>query len=164
MATDSRYAAATAGDPAALRMRSFRDADTQVIELAGELDLGTAAELERELKRAELSDASLIAVDLRELTFIESNGIRLILAAQRRDNRLVVVRGREMVRRLFEICDVADGLPFFDQLPSEAAAARSTGSRSRDAARSAISRRVSQAALASAVLELSTRRRAGVLR
>jgi len=143
----------------ALRMRSARDGDTHVIELAGELDLATAADVDRELRRVELSDARVIAVDLRKLTFIESTGVRLIVEAQRMShagNRLVFVRGSRAVQRLFEICDVADRLPLVDQLPSERAAG------SAHTTRTAISRRVNQAALAAAVRELRTRRRPGI--
>lgn len=145
--------------PAVLRMRSARDGDTHVIELAGELDLTTAADVERELRRVELSDARVIAVDLRKLTFIESTAVRLIVEARRMShagNRLVFVRGSQAVQRLFEICEVADRLPFVDQLPSERAAG------SAHTARTAISRRVNQAALAAAVRELRTRRRPGM--
>jgi stage II sporulation protein AA (anti-sigma F factor antagonist) len=160
MTIDSAGATDGSPDPGALSIRSARDGDTHVIELAGELDLATAAEVERELRRVQLSDARVIAVDLRKLTFIESTGVRLIVEAQRMSrasNRLVFVRGTRAVQRPFEICDVLHRLPFVDQLPSEDAAgvlhARGT----------AISRRVSQAALAAAVRELRTRRRPGVL-
>jgi anti-anti-sigma factor len=158
MASNSRHDAESRADPGALRIRIFRDRDAHVIELAGDLDPAGAGHLERELRRAELSEAQIIAVDLRQLTFIESTGIRLILQAHRRSsqgsNRLVVVRGTEAVQRLFEICDIPHTLPFVDQLPSD----------SSHATRSAASRRVSQAALAAAVRELRTRPRLVTLR
>ncbi|MDX6708354.1 MAG: anti-sigma factor antagonist [Solirubrobacteraceae bacterium] len=158
MASNSRHDAERRGDPVALRIRSFRDREAHVIELAGDLDLASAGALERELRRAELSEAKVIAVDLRQLTFIESTGIRLIFQAHRRSSRgssrMVVVRGTESVQRRFEICDIRHTLPFVDRLPSD----------SSPATRSATSRRVSQAALASAVRELRTHPRLATLR
>jgi anti-anti-sigma factor len=103
-----------------LRMRSFRAGDAHVIELAGELDLTTAAEVDREVRRVELSSANVIAIDLHKLTFIDSTGIRVMLQAQRRSaqgsNRLSIVRGSAPVQRLFDICGVATTMPFVDSL------------------------------------------------
>lgn len=163
MTIDSAGATEVSPDPGALRMRSARDGDTHVIELAGELDLSTAADVERELRRVELSDARVIAVDLRKLTFIESTGVRLIVEAQRMShagNRLVFVRGTRAVQRPFEICDVVHRLRFVDRLPSEDAA----GVLHARGGSAATRRRVNQAALAAAVRELRTRRRPGVAR
>lgn len=167
MATHSRSAAAP---PAGLRMRSFRDGDTHVIALAGELCLTTTGDIEQELRRVELTCAHVIAVDLREVTFIDSMGIHLIVQAQRRSsqgsNRLILVRGSQAVQRLFEICDLAGRLPFVDALPSSGTATRSgttaaggigvTAAATRGTMRTATMRRVSQAALAAAVRDLRT--------
>jgi anti-anti-sigma factor len=162
MATDSRYGVDRPRDLGALRMRSIRDGDTHHINLAGELDLATAAAVEHELRRVELTDAHVTAIDLRELTFIESTGIRLILEAYMRSSegghRLVVVRGSEAIQRLFRTCDVERRLPFVDRLPADDMAS------SPGALRRATSRRASQGALAAAVRELRTQRRSGVLR
>jgi anti-anti-sigma factor len=153
-------------------MRSFRVGDTHMLTLAGELDHSTSAEVERELRRIELTCARVIAVDLHELTFIDSAGVRLIVQAERRScegsNRLILVRGTDAIQRLFEICDVARTLPFVDRLPSRAAASRPnttvtewigmSAESSPDATRYRISRRVSQAALAATVRELRSQR------
>jgi anti-anti-sigma factor len=174
MQAHSRSAAERSRDLGALRMRSFRDGDGHVIALAGELCLASAAAVERELRRVELSRAHVIAVDLRELTFIDSTGIRLIMQADRRcsgTGRLVLVRGTGAVQRLFEIRGLAGTLPFVDQLPSDDAARRSTTAaagrigvspaRAAHARRVAASSRVSQGVLAAAVRELRSRRRPG---
>jgi anti-sigma B factor antagonist len=105
-------------DPGSLRMRSVRDGDTHVIRLTGELDLTTADGVEQELRRVELTDAHVIVVDLRALTFIDSMGVRLLFHAGTRSsqgtNRLVLIRGRREVQRIFEICDLVRRLPFAD--------------------------------------------------
>jgi anti-anti-sigma factor len=101
-------------------MRSFRLGDTHVIELGGELDLTTAADVDREVRRVEQTSAHVVAIDLHDLTFIDSSGIRVMLQAQRRSilggNRLAIVKGSEPVQRLFDICGVAGTMPFVDSL------------------------------------------------
>jgi anti-sigma B factor antagonist len=101
-----------------LRMWSLRDGDTHLIRLAGELDLTSADDVEQELRRVELTDAHVITVDLRELTFIDSMGVRLLFHAEMRSaqgtNRLVLVKGRQEVQRVFELCDLVRRLPFVD--------------------------------------------------
>jgi anti-anti-sigma factor len=80
-----------------LKVRSERDGVVHTIGLVGELDLATAREAERELKRVEATDASSIILDLSGLTFIESTGVRLVLSALARSradsNRLTLLRG-----------------------------------------------------------------------
>jgi anti-anti-sigma factor len=102
----------------ALTMRSTRDGDTHVIALAGELDLAGADLFDGELQRVEATDARQIVLDLRELEFIDSTGIRLIYMADMRSrtdsDRLVIRRGPDRVHRIFVLTDLADRLPFVD--------------------------------------------------
>jgi anti-anti-sigma factor len=102
----------------ALTMRSTRDGGAHVIALAGELDLAGAGLLEDELLRVEATDADAIVLDLRELEFIDSTGVRLIYMADARarrgDGRLAIRRGPSRVHRIFELTDLADRLPFVD--------------------------------------------------
>ncbi len=97
-----------------LALRSERAGDAHVIELIGELDLEGAPRLEEELRRAEASDADAIVVDLGELEFIDSTGIRLLVMASERcdEGRFSLLRGPKQVHRIFEITDLADRLPF----------------------------------------------------
>ena len=71
--------------------------DEHVIALAGELDLDGAERVTQELQRAEATDARRIVLDLSSLEFIDSSGIRLIIAADARSrmdgDRLVLIRG-----------------------------------------------------------------------
>jgi anti-anti-sigma factor len=99
-----------------LAVRSKRAGDAHVIELIGELDLDGAPRLEEELKAVEASDAESIVVDLGELEFIDSTGIRLLVMAAERctEGRFSLLRGPRQVHRVFEITDLADRLPFAD--------------------------------------------------
>ena len=99
-----------------LELRSERDDDEHVIALVGELDLDGAERVAQELQRAEATDVGRIVLDLSRLEFIDSSGIRLIIAADARSrmdgNRLALVRGPRPVHRVFELTGVAERLPF----------------------------------------------------
>ncbi|MBA3749067.1 MAG: STAS domain-containing protein, partial [Solirubrobacterales bacterium] len=55
-----------------------------------------------------------IVIDLGELEFIDSTGIRLlIMAADRcKDGRLTLLPGPKQVHRVFELTDLVSRLPF----------------------------------------------------
>ena len=67
-----------------LQLRSQREGDVHTIALSGEMDLSNAGEVERELRQAETTDAQTIVVDLSRLQFMDSTGIRLLIAADAR--------------------------------------------------------------------------------
>jgi anti-sigma B factor antagonist len=77
------------------------------VRLSGELDIATAARAEAELRRAEDESPSTIAVDLSGLSFMDSTGLRLVVAASARardaGRRLLVVRGPDPVHRVLEL-------------------------------------------------------------
>ncbi|MEA2282092.1 MAG: hypothetical protein QOK21_2699 [Solirubrobacteraceae bacterium] len=82
----------------------------------GELDLSTVDQLDSTLRELRQAGSDQIELDLSALTFIDSTGLRLVLAwdgAARRDGlRLRLVPGRPAVQRVFEITGVVDRLPF----------------------------------------------------
>lgn len=105
-------------DVGALNVESVRDGDRQFVVLAGTLDVVTSAELEAALQRAELTDARLIVVDLRNLDFADSSGVRAIVMAHRSwGSRLAIIRGSQAVQRVFDVQGMADVLPFLDGAP-----------------------------------------------
>lgn len=99
-----------------LEVHSERSGDRHVIVLKGELDLDGVDRVTEELERAEASDARQIVIDLRELTFIDSSGVRLLVCANLRSrkdgDRLRLVRGGARVQRVFELTGVLERLPF----------------------------------------------------
>ena len=99
-----------------LVVRSEREGEAHIIELIGELDLDGAPRLEEELRDAEAGDATSIVVDLGQLEFIDSTGLRLLVMAAERsqDGRFSLLRGPKQVHRVFEITDLVDRLPFAD--------------------------------------------------
>jgi anti-anti-sigma factor len=99
-----------------LELRTERQDDDHVIALTGELDLDGAERVTQALLRAESTDARRIVLDLSNLQFIDSTGIRLILAADARSradgDRLALLRGPQAVQRVFELSGIAERLPF----------------------------------------------------
>jgi anti-anti-sigma factor len=60
------------------------DDGLRVIEIRGELDLGTAPQLEGPLEEAVAAEGSSVLIDLTECEFIDSTGIALIVRAWQR--------------------------------------------------------------------------------
>jgi anti-anti-sigma factor len=90
-----------------------------VVALRGELDLLSTADLEPELERlADEPGVDVVALDLRELEFLDSSGLRLVVMTERAlkaaGRRLVLVRGTQPVQRVFEITRMTDRLEFVD--------------------------------------------------
>jgi anti-anti-sigma factor len=92
-----------------------------IVVLRGELDLPATAALEPELERlADEPGIDVVALDLRELEFLDSSGLRAVVLAATRltdnERRLVLVRGSSPVQRVFEITRMTERLEFVDAL------------------------------------------------
>jgi anti-sigma B factor antagonist len=107
-----------------LDFQTTRNGTVAVIAATGELDLSGAALLEEELERlAAEADLGTVVLDLRELEFMDSSGLRLVVLADMRareaGRRFALVRGTETVHRVFEITRMSERLDFVDD-PAEA--------------------------------------------
>jgi anti-sigma B factor antagonist len=97
-----------------LTVRISDDATARTLALAGELDMANAATLASELEQAE---AETITVDMRELEFIDSTGISVLVAAHRRANadgeHLRFIRSQAIgVQRVMDVTGLDKELPF----------------------------------------------------
>jgi anti-sigma B factor antagonist len=100
-------------------MRSERVSGGEYIRVTGELDLSVIGLVDREMERAEATDASKIVLDLDGLEFMDASGIRLLLHLSERSQgngrRLRITRaGAPQVRRVLEVTGVDELLPFED--------------------------------------------------
>src|SRR4051794_33439662 len=98
-----------------------------LISLTGELDLSGAGPLEEEIDRVVAADGiRKVVLDLRELEFMDSSGLRMVALAARRlsagDRALVLVRARDAVQRVFAITRMDAHLTFVDDLDELAGA------------------------------------------
>ncbi|MDQ4048511.1 MAG: STAS domain-containing protein [Actinomycetota bacterium] len=77
------------------------------IALSGELDLSTLEQLETALDGSLDGKPEMVVVDLRELTFLDSSGLRAMLALhaglREEGGRLVLVQGPRRVHRVLEL-------------------------------------------------------------
>ena len=96
------------------------------IAVRGEVDIAAVPALELALDGAIRASAGTLVLDLRELEFLDSSGLRLILRARallaREDRALAIVCPPGPVRRLFTETGIAD-LLFLYASPEEAATA-----------------------------------------
>ena len=87
--------------------------DSAWISIRGELDLAAAPAVRRALVDSQ-DRASLVVLDLRDLTFMDASGLHLIAdadaRARRGRQRLVLVRGSAQIDRLFELVGLAGRL------------------------------------------------------
>ena len=87
--------------------QASRDGDRVRLSLYGELDIAAAGRLDEELREAEGEGPAHIVLDLRNLTFLDSTGLRSLIAADARGReegrRVTLVQGPAVVRRVFEI-------------------------------------------------------------
>jgi anti-sigma B factor antagonist len=111
--------------------------DAAWIRVVGELDIATTPQLELTLEEA-LRSARLVILDLRQLEFMDSSGIYLLIKAdahaRSRGQRLVVVRGPAQIDHLFELVGISDRLEFVDPEALKSVARAPTSAASPDAA------------------------------
>jgi anti-anti-sigma factor len=92
--------------------------DTTVISVSGELDLASSPALDEELERVAQSEAQVVVVDLRNLEFMDSTGLSVLVRAHQRaeenGRRLGLVNGSQQVQRLLTLTGVADRLTLTD--------------------------------------------------
>jgi anti-anti-sigma factor len=88
------------------------DKDRAVLSLQGELDLASAPLLQAEIESSQISSAVMLVLDLQELKFIDSTGLRVLLAAHQssreRGQEFAVTRGSPQVQRLLSITGVGE--------------------------------------------------------
>jgi anti-anti-sigma factor len=88
------------------------------VSLRGELDLSTVGKVDDELQTVERGAPKVVVLDLSDLTFLDSTGLRCVVRADERaredGRRFVVVKGPEAVQRVFEITRLAERLELVD--------------------------------------------------
>lgn len=89
------------------------DDDRCIVAPRGEIDIATVDQLDEALMPLVLDGSPpLVIVDLRGIVFMDSSGLRSLLACrerlQRQRRRMALVRGSRAVMRVFEITSTAD--------------------------------------------------------
>ena len=93
-----------------MKIEKKQNGSELTIALEGRLDTTTAPELEKELD-ASLSDVDSLIFDLKDLAYISSAGLRVLLKAQKTMNkqgRMVVKGSSEDLMDIFEVTGFVD--------------------------------------------------------
>lgn len=97
-----------------LQIDVVRERNGVVLGLHGELDLIGAPLLQAEIENPEIDGTAMVVLDLQDLQFIDSAGLRVILAAhersQQRGQTFALTRGSQQVQRLLTIAGVNEHL------------------------------------------------------
>jgi len=101
-----------------------------MLSVAGRLDANTVSQLERALTDAQLSGHRAIVIDLGELTYISSSGLRVLLAgrsnARKRGGEILLCNLQPTVREILEMVGFSAIFPIFGSREQAVAAALTT--------------------------------------
>ena len=101
--------------------RTQRVGEATIVVLLGDLDIAAEADATAAFEAA-TGDGGVLVADLRELAFLDSTGVRVLLTAdlhaKEKGVRFGVARGDGMVRRLLEVTRIDQRLPVVDD-PAE---------------------------------------------
>ena len=97
---------------------------TVEVVLTGELDISTFDNARQQIEEAEQETPDLLIIDLTELQFVDSTGVRLILAADQRaqhvGRRLALRLGAGPALRVFAALGLTDRFDLLDGKPDGA--------------------------------------------
>ena len=96
---------------------------TAEVVLTGELDISTFDTAHKQIEEAEQQATDMLIIDLTELQFVDSTGVRLILLADQRaqqvGRRLAIRLGRGPALRVFAVLGLTDHFDVLDGQPKD---------------------------------------------
>lgn len=93
-----------------MTITTTRNGSALTLQLEGRLDTTTSPQLEAELS-ASLDGVTQLTLDLKQLAYLSSAGLRVILGAQKRMNKqgtMTVVHVADAIMEVFEITGFVD--------------------------------------------------------
>ncbi len=107
-----------AKDVRELRIQTQESPEETVLVLEGELDIASTPRLTEELERVP-AGSSRVVIDLRKVTFLDSTGLRALVAAndevERAGRSFALVRGPRQVDRLLHLTRVSERLTILEE-------------------------------------------------
>jgi anti-sigma B factor antagonist len=98
------------------RVEVHPERDSVRVVPVGELDIATVGEIDARLRELNQAGCRHLVLDLRQLTFMDSSGLRMILEWDGRARgdgiSFAVSPAPAAVQRMFEVAGVLDQLPF----------------------------------------------------
>ncbi len=105
-----------------------KEKDVLVISLKGRLDAVTTPVLEKDLTELMGAGEKFLVLNLRDLEYISSAGLRAILAATKRlkekQGRLLLASLKSVVREVFDISGFSSIIPVFETVDGAIASRR----------------------------------------
>jgi anti-sigma B factor antagonist len=105
------------------RVEAHSQAQAYVLAVSGELDLAAASSLEEELGKALDSGSPVIVIDLKNLDFIDSTGLSVLVRAHQRaqegDLQFGLVNPGAQVERLLSLTGLAQRLTLDQSLTDQ---------------------------------------------
>ena len=102
-------------------IRVVQDGRATHIRPAGELDIATTPALEQAIADATAQSGAALVLDLRELTFMDSTGLRTLAQTSARAQadgfEQAIERGSRQIERVLEISGLGPLLPLVDAPP-----------------------------------------------
>jgi anti-sigma B factor antagonist len=93
------------------------EGSAEIVAVRGDVDLATADAVRAEL-RAAFERAGTVVLDLREVTFMDTQGLAVVIEAQRAADddktRFVLTRAPDRVHRLFDMIGLTPRLTIVD--------------------------------------------------
>jgi anti-anti-sigma factor len=109
--------------PAEFDIETRREDGALIVAPRGEIDMATADPVAQALRDGGAAHQAVV-LDLRGVTFLDTSGLRLVVAEQRRaqegGHRFAVVRGPRAVERIFSIAGLEDEPGLLIDDPAEA--------------------------------------------
>ena len=93
-----------------MEVKTNKENEKLTVEVSGRLDTLTAPEFESKVE-PELSGVKDLVIDLKDLEYISSAGLRVLLAAQKimnKQGRMVVRNVSDEVKEIFEVTGFTD--------------------------------------------------------
>lgn len=105
--------------PEPFRLELEPRGSTTVVAAHGDVDLATAEELRTTVLDVIRQGSRRVVLDLRQVSFIDSTGLRALLHARTEaaeaDVEFALIQGPEAVRRLFDVTGTAGIFHFIDE-------------------------------------------------
>jgi anti-anti-sigma factor len=119
------------GGKGGLEIDETRRAGRHSLTLRGELDSATAQDVEAALQKACSGETSEIALDLSEVTFMDSSGLLAVVRGYRMCRRtgrgFMVAPGTGAARYLFDACGMIGVAPFLEIPPGPGRSGKRAG-------------------------------------
>jgi anti-anti-sigma factor len=107
---------------AMMEIETRKQENATVVSVTGKMDAVSSPELEKELSQLMAEGEKNFVVDLAELDYISSAGLRIILATAKRlkekEGKILLASLKDMVKEVFEISGFSAIIPIYESVDS----------------------------------------------